>query len=178
MIILTGPLIALLLAFTFLEYKLQLISRFTYSYSFFHSFPQHSFPHFPFPPFPIPQICVVNHGQSDETQGLKIPLKSLPGVRVPQITPRDRQHVLGGVKRCEWSRRLPWNTKLRKGALLDPIHMVLALISPRVGAAVLVTGIGGCIEPKKSQAQLVVHVCARYSRTMATRDKYTCFQIC
>jgi hypothetical protein len=95
---------------------------------------------------------MVNHGQSDETQGFKISLKSPPEVRVSQITPRDRQHVLGGVKRREWLRRLPWNTKLYKGALLDQIHMVLVLISPRVGAAVLVTGIGGCIEPEKSQA--------------------------
>jgi hypothetical protein len=106
---------------------------------------------------------VVNHGQSDETQGLKISLKSPPGVRVPQITLRDRQHVLGGVKHRKWLHRLPQNTKLRKGALLNSIHMVLVLISPRVGAAVLVTGIGGCIEPEKLQARLVVHICARYT---------------
>src|ERR1700679_3752294 len=35
-----------------------------------------SFPCFPFSPFPIPhtnhQTCVVNHGQRDEIQGLKI----------------------------------------------------------------------------------------------------------
>jgi hypothetical protein len=77
--------------------------------------------------------------------------------KTTQITPRDLQHVLGGVKRHKWSRRLSWNTKLCKGALLGPIHVVLASISPHISAVVLITEIGGCIELKKSQAQLIVH---------------------
>jgi hypothetical protein len=74
MIILTGPLIALLLAFHFFRIQTPIhlpVFLFTYSYSFLRSFPC-----FPFSPFPIPhtnhQTCVVNHGQSDEIQGLKI----------------------------------------------------------------------------------------------------------
>lgn len=79
------------------------------------------------------------------------------------MTPRDQKHVLGGLKHRKWSSRFLRNIKLCKSAHLGPIHTGLVLISPRVGAAILVTEMGGCIEPEKLHVQLVVHVCARYA---------------
>jgi hypothetical protein len=89
--------------------------------------------------------------------------ESLNCGKITQVTPRDQKHVLGGLKRCKWLCRFLRNITLRKGVYLGPIHMVLALISPCAGAAISVTEMKGCIEPEKSQTQLVVHVCVHYA---------------
>jgi hypothetical protein len=77
------------------------------------------------------------------------------------ITPRGWQQVLGGVKRCRWSRRPPRGSETRRSARLGRKRSWSAPLSPRSGAAMWGTEIGGCTEPKKLQAQLAAHACAR-----------------
>ena len=64
-------------------------------------------------------------------------LGSLLSGKLTLKLPRDRQQVLGGAKRREWSRRSPRDTETGKGARLEWIHLGLEVLSPRAGAAML-----------------------------------------
>jgi hypothetical protein len=48
----------------------------------------------------------------------------------------ERQQVLGGAKRREWSHRSPQDTETNKGACLKWIHLELKVLSPHAGAVV------------------------------------------